>query len=93
MSDFVPSDHVEEIVGAKRDNTLHLARAITAEQRVYLLHSVECVEEFEDLRECEFSLSLEKGIYFELWEELFDEAVVVTLGHYGELHPARRVND
>lgn len=59
MTRLESADEIEGIVGAERHATEHLGRAVSVEQRLYILHSVECVESGIDLRDCEFSLALD----------------------------------
>lgn len=61
MTNFVPADQIERIVGARRHATHHLGRAVSAEQAVYILHSVACKDSGLDLRECPFSLALDRS--------------------------------
>lgn len=62
MSDLVDAADIEKIVGAKRHPAVHIGRAVTAEQTVYILHSAECRDSGRDLRECPYSIALDKGI-------------------------------
>jgi len=62
MSDLVPADRIEAIVGAVRHPTGHIGRAVSAEGTVYILHSQECRDSGVDLRECPYSLALDFGI-------------------------------
>lgn len=62
MSDIVPAEDIERIVGMERHPTEHWGRAVSAEQRVYILHSRECLDSGRDLRECPYSLALDNGI-------------------------------
>lgn len=62
MSDLVPGDQIEQIVGAPRHPTEHIGRAVSAEQVVYVLHSQACLDSGIDLRECPYSVALDKGI-------------------------------
>lgn len=77
MTEIVPAEDIEQIVGAQRHPTMHKARAVSAEQRVYILHSVACLNEYDDLRECPYSRALDRGIDPEVWIE--DEAVSVAI--------------
>lgn len=72
-------DRVERIVGALRDTEQHIARAVSAEERVYILHSHDCVNSGRDLRLCPYSLALDRGIDLGSWVE--DVAVFVTIDH------------
>lgn len=44
MTEIVPDPKIQQIVGVYRHDTLHYGRAVTAEQRVYILHSRECLD-------------------------------------------------
>jgi hypothetical protein len=88
MSRLEPSDRIEGIVGAARDPEQHIVRAVSAEQRVYILHSHACVDSGRDLRLCPYSLALDAGINVNEWAE--DEAYVVAIDH-GRLVPKRRM--
>ena len=84
MTRLEDPDRVEAIVGALRDPDQHIARAVSDEQRVYILHSHQCVESGRDLRPCPYSLALDAGIDPDSWTE--DEAVFVKIDH-GRLVP------
>lgn len=80
MSDLVPPDKIEQIVGARRHRTAHIVRAVSSEQTVYILHSQECLNDCfirgVDLRHCRFSLALDRGIEPERWVGLEDRPFV-----------------
>jgi len=69
MSDLVPADRIEAIVGAARHATDHIGRAVSYEATVYILHSQECRDSGVDLRECPYSLALDLGIDLSAWVE------------------------
>lgn len=75
MTRFEEPDRVERIVGKERHDFVHLGRAVSAEQRVYVLHSHECVNSGRDLRLCPYSLALDNGIDPDEWVE--DVAVIL----------------
>ena len=77
MTDLVPADQIEQIVGARRHPTHHLGRAVSGEQTVYILHSAACKDSGLDLRECPFSIALDRGILVGEWIE--DEAVSLVV--------------
>lgn len=77
MTDKVPAEDIEAIVGAKRHPILHIARAVSADQRVYVLHSERCVKQIPDLRDCAYSLALDNGINPDEWIE--DTPVTVRI--------------
>lgn len=92
MTRLESADKIERIVGAKRHDTLHVAHAISAEQRVYILHSRECVEQItsrgSDLRACPFSRALDNGIEMDEWDHWQDRPVVVRIApEYEDLTP------
>lgn len=77
MSDKVASKDIERIVGVKRHATEHWARAVSAEQIVYILHSAECKAHYSDLRRCLYSRVLDLGIDVDEWAE--DEPVAICI--------------
>jgi hypothetical protein len=88
MSELVDPTKIESIVGAARHPLRHLARAVSEEQKVYILHSQECLESGIDLRNCRYSLALDAGIDIELWVE--DKPLHVFATIDGELVPCPR---
>ena len=73
MSDIVPTDEIEDIVGAERHEWAHLGRAVSEEQRVYVLHSKGCIDAGIDLRDCAYSTALDEGIEIHKWEQWEDQ--------------------
>ena len=61
MTERVPADDIENIVGRKRSVKDHYARAVSAEQTVYVLHSRGCLALNADLRDCPWCLALDRG--------------------------------
>lgn len=90
MSDLVPAEEIEQIVGIERHETRHYARAVSAEQVVYILHSRKCLAAERDLRECLFSLALDNGIDEYDWSDMEDRPVRVTINSRQRLIPVRR---
>ena len=81
MSALVDPSAIEEIVGHSRHAAQHLARAVSDEQTVYILHSQRCKDSGVDLRGCPFSLALDHGIDRADWEGFEDRPVVVAIIH------------
>lgn len=83
MSNLVDPDRIEKIVGMPRHPTEHYARAITAEQEVYILHSEQCRSTTPDLRDCPFSRALDRGIVHHVpwsgWRRVQDRPVRVEV--------------
>lgn len=79
MTDLVPADQIERIVGADRHPSYHITRAVSAEQTVYILHSQKCLTDYPDLRDCPFSLALNKGIDEYHWSDMEDRPVRVMI--------------
>lgn len=79
MSKLVPTEEVESVVGATRHQTLHIGRAVTETETLYLLHPHSCKDTGIDLRECEYSLAMDIGINPERWTNFFDQAVFVEI--------------
>ena len=88
MSRLEAADKIENIVGALRHPTQHVARAVSAEQRVYVLHSEQCISSGIDLRKCAYSLALDEGIDLGEWEGSEDQPVVIAIDdEHGDLIP------
>jgi hypothetical protein len=62
MTNIVPADEIEQIVGIQRHRVAHYGRAVSAEQTVYILHSHKCRDSGIDLRSCAFSIALDEGV-------------------------------
>ena len=90
MTDKVVADKIEQIVGIKRHTTEHRARAVSAEERVYILHSQECKDRYPDLRDCPYSIALDQGIDEDKW--VMDQPVAVQI-QGGSLVPEDFPND
>lgn len=88
MSAAVPPEDIERIVGIQRHQSRHYARAVSAEQAVYILHSQECRDRYADLRDCPWSLALDRGIDEYDWSDREDQAVLVRV-RAGRLIPER----
>lgn len=69
MSNLVPREDIERIVGASRDQSWHIAKAVRAEQTVYILHPHTCLALHDDLRDCPCSQALDWGIDPDEWVE------------------------
>ncbi|MFC7450529.1 hypothetical protein [Rhodococcus daqingensis] len=92
MSDLVPDDQIERIVGVGRHRKAHFGRAVSSEQTVYVLHSRECRDSGRDLRECRYSVALDLGIDPDRWAG--DQDVPVVLGVWnGRLIPLLRASE
>ncbi len=88
MTERVPADKIEGIVGLERHQTRHYARAVSTEQQVYILHSWACkVHRGEFLEQCMFSVALDNGILPADWEGFEDRPVRVTIGRDRHLIP------
>lgn len=86
MTDLVPADQIEGIVGAKRHPLHHLGRVVPATQTVYILHSQRCKDSGIDLRDCDWSRALDRGINESEWRDCQDRPVVLHVWH-GTLMP------
>ena len=87
MTQLVDPTDIERIVGAKRHAVQHLARAVSEEQVVYILHSQRCLDSGIDLTCCTYSVVLDRGIELDDWRDSEDKAVVVVIGPTGRLTP------
>mgnify|MGYP003608169642 CR=1 FL=1 len=88
MSELEAAGKIEGIVGAKRHPIQHIARAVSAEQRVYVLHSEQCAASGIDLRECAYSVALDEGIDLGEWQGSEDQPVVLAIDdEHGDLIP------
>ena len=87
MTALVPADEIEAIVGVKRHLTRHYGRAVSAEQVVYILHSQDCKDLGNDLRDCRYSQALDRGIDEGVWMDHDDEPVRLAVNRSGRLIP------
>lgn len=92
MSDLIPAEDIEQIVGAKRHPLRHLGRAVSETQTVYILHSGNCKASGIDLRMCTYSRLLDLGIEPEAWAGWEDRPVVLGIGRGPRLIPSRAVS-
>lgn len=76
MTQLVNSSEIEKIVGVQRHPTEHYARADSSKKTVYILHSKKCVDSDIDLRDCPFSLILDRGINEKDWDGRLDQPVI-----------------
>lgn len=79
MTDLVSPDDIERIVGAERHDAMHIGRAVSSEETVYILHSQQCKDSGIDLRECRWSLALDKGIDLNQWDGYEDRPVALGI--------------
>lgn len=66
MTDRVPADQIEGIVGAPRHPTHHIGRLTRG--TVYILHPYTCLGTTPDLRTCPYSYALDRGIDPDEWD-------------------------
>lgn len=88
MTERVSSEMIESIVGTDRHPIQHWGRAVSDEQRVYILHSEACRAEFDDLRDCPFSEALDGGFFYGDWGGREDQPVMLGIDPSGWLVPA-----
>lgn len=67
MTEHVPADQIEGIVGARRHPIDHYGRAVSDEETFYILHSAECLTVFADLKDCPLSVGLNDTFDFDEW--------------------------
>lgn len=83
MSELVAAEEIERIVGVARDDTEHYGRAVSSAKTVFILHSAQCKASTADLRDCAFSVALDRGIDHEVpwsrWRRAEDRAVLLEL--------------
>jgi hypothetical protein len=77
VTDLVPTEEIEQLVGAQRLPMAHVGRAVSAEETVYILHSQRCKDAAGDLRTCPFSIALDRGINLTRWRGFMDRPVVL----------------
>lgn len=94
MSALVPPEDIEAIVGVSRRKAEHVGRLVSAEQRLYILHSQNCVDSGVDLRDCMFSVALDRGVDVDRWVEFEDQPVKLWVSAETEkLVPERRIDE
>ena len=89
MSELVPADRIEQIVGAPRHPTDHIGRAVSSEATVYILHSRACLDSGVDLRQCDYSLALDEGIDPTEWAEDVPLRLAIVAGRLAPAEDGR----
>ncbi|MGZ0069282.1 hypothetical protein [Microbacterium arborescens] len=79
MTRLEPTSSIETTVGAERSQSEHIGRAVSAEQRVYILHSQDCVDTGRNLRTCPYSIALDLGIDVPTWQGHEDRPVILAI--------------
>lgn len=62
MTTRVPADRIEQLVHARRHPTEHIIRGDYTTLTAYILHSTECRDRYTDLRDCPWSLALDRDV-------------------------------
>ena len=94
MSRLESTETILAVVGVERHASLHIGRAVSADQRVYILHSEKCLATEHDLRNCKFSIALDAGIRMELWAHRQDVPVLLGVDPVrGDLIPFSRIGE
>ena len=60
MTERVPADRIEQLVCARRHPTEHIIRGDYTTLTAYILHPAECLQRHTDLRDCPWSLALDR---------------------------------
>lgn len=95
MAELVPPDIIEETVGARRQPTMHVGRAVEETRTVFILHSQRCRDSGIDLRECRFSVALDLGIddVAHWWDGYRDVPVALSVWDDDRLRPLFRLSE
>lgn len=94
MTDRVPTTEIEHIVGYARQRNIHIGRIVPEEDggTFYILHSQECKDSTQDLRNCVYSRALDHGLFnIPRWRGFHDMPVSLMLDSQGRLTPVRRM--
>lgn len=78
----ISSEVIENIVGTSRHGTRHIARAVSKDEEVYILHSRSCLLSHQtvSLTACSYSMMLDsRGIDEDTWYGFTDKPVYVRL--------------
>lgn len=87
MSTRIPRSQVEQVVGARRHQTLHIARWRLDSWQLCILHPEVCKVVHADLRDCPLSLALDHMSDADGDHWPLDEPVFVVLNKQGKLEP------
>jgi hypothetical protein len=79
MSELVGADEIEDLVGYKRHVAIHVGRAESETGTLYILHSKECKSTTPDLRECPYSIAMDRGINMSVWRQFMDIPVMLVI--------------
>lgn len=88
MTDIVPSEDIESIVGTYRRRYAHIGYADSNTGTFYILHSEICKETCSDLRDCDYSIVLDKNnINVTLLDKpayiMLDEGTIIMIDLFG----------
>lgn len=90
ITTLVDVNDIENIVGYRRHPEFHIARAISEEEHIYVLHSKDCHKANDDPTTCPFSVAVDAGIDTDLWQYYYDAPVRVYVDPQdGKLWPVR----
>lgn len=92
MSKKVDPSAIEKIVGAPRNRKAHFGKLMSDEDRMYIMHSHECVRDNEDLRQCKFSLAMDRNMPEAIWNKYADKTVLLGVME-GALVPLIELNE
>lgn len=79
MTECVTWEQMQEVFGIPRLDHVHVAKAVSDEQVLYILHSQDCLDRTEDLRTCPYAEAQNQGVDEAAWEPYLDKIVVVAL--------------
>ena len=91
MTDLVPPEDIEKLVGLLRNSWRHVGRAVPEDDIFYIMHSHECLARDIDLRECEFSIALDRGLWKTDWRDYENCPCELKINKAGRLVPAKRM--
>ena len=89
MTDIVPSEDIESIVGTYRRRYSHIGYADYHTGTFYILHSEICKETCPDLRDCDYSIALDNnGVEVTALDQpkyiMLSEGALIMIDLFGE---------
>jgi len=93
MVEKIPTDRLKMIFGFDgRFQHMHVVKVTNADKMAWMLHAQDCLDKYDDLRECPYAVAQGVALDEALWADYKEQNVIVSLStEYGDLLPVSRM--